>query len=96
MSLAPGRGSCSQTGAARRGLRFVAGCRWGALCAMGNVGVLAATWAWLLPPTRPGTFLILGDTPRPPAEGDSPSALPLLKAGDSQVTPMLLNESLGA
>ena len=31
------------TGAALRGLRFVAGCRWEALCAMGGVGVLAAT-----------------------------------------------------
>ena len=44
----------------------------GTLCALGGVGVLAGTWAWLLPPTRPGTFLILGDTPRPPSEGDSP------------------------
>ena len=41
------------TGAALRGLRFVAGCRWGASCAMGGVGVLAATWAWSIPPSRP-------------------------------------------
>ena len=48
------------------------GCRSGALCALGGVGVVAATWAWFFPPARPGTFLILGDTPRPPAEGRTP------------------------
>jgi len=40
---------------------------------MGGVGVVAATWAFFFPPTRPRKVTeILGDTPRPPSEGDSP------------------------
>ena len=55
-------------------LRFVSGCRWGGtLCAMGGVGVLAATWALFFPPARPrGVLRNLGDTPRPPPEGAGP------------------------
>jgi len=46
----------------------------GALGAMGSVGVVAVTWAWSLPPIHPREVNeILGDTPRPPAERDSPS-----------------------
>jgi len=34
------------------------------LCAMGDVGVVGGTWAWLLPPTRPRDVLEnQGDTP---------------------------------
>jgi len=47
-----------------RGLRFVSGCRWGALGAMGGVGVGTETWAWSLPPARPRKVdEIQGDTP---------------------------------
>ena len=43
------------------------------LWAVGGVGVLAATWAWSIPPAHPREVNeILGDTPRPPSEGDSP------------------------
>ena len=41
--------------------------------ALGGVGVVAATWAWSIPPAHPREVNeILGDTPRPPSEGDSP------------------------
>ena len=46
------------------------------LRAIRDVGALAATWAWFIPPSRPRK--VLGDTPIPLAKGDSPSALPLL------------------
>jgi len=45
---------------------------------MGGVGVLAATWALFFPPAHPrGVLENQGDTPRTPAEGESPAALPL-------------------
>jgi len=80
---------------------------------MGGVGVIAATWAWFPPAagrlSHPRDVLgNQGDTPIPPAEGDSPSAFSLLvadvvapieirqrshwEAGESQVTPVYLNE----
>jgi len=80
------------------------------------MGVVPAFGGQAFPPTHPrGVLRNLGDTPRPPPEGDSPSsfggqvcALPLLvvdvvalaeirkrtywEAGESQVTPVYLNE----
>jgi hypothetical protein len=44
-----------------------------ALGATGGVGVVAVTWAFFFPPARPREVnAILGDTPRPPSEGESP------------------------
>ena len=40
---------------------------------MNGVGALAATWAWSVPPARPREVNeLLGDTPRPPSEGENP------------------------
>ncbi len=48
---------------------------WEALGAMGGVGAVGVTWAWLLPPTRPrGVLENQGDTPGTPVRGGLPSA----------------------
>ena len=39
---------------------------------MGGVGVVAVTWALIFPPARPRKVWILGDTPKPPPEGEDP------------------------
>ena len=68
-----GQGCPPHESRALRGLRFVAGCRWGALCA--RWGASASSRQHERGSSHPPAqerLLILGDTPRPPSEGDSP------------------------